>query len=138
MEFERAVKLLVTSTAAEVPVLASTTDQPVPQRFILRHTYSEGEQTTLHLQTYPNHLSCPLSSHLTSHQRTLFNNPASAPATSPIHDLHRTVRVFKRARGRHLYFCHETHMDSAVRRYILNKPRFLSDLKKAGIEVFKL
>ena len=138
MDFERAMKLLLTSKAAEVPVLASTTDQSVPQRYILRQTYSEGGLTTLHLQTFPSTLSCPLSSHLTSHERHFFNNPSSAPATSPIHDLHRTVRVFHRPRGRLLYFCHETHIDSAVRPFILNNRRCIPKMKKAGIQLLNL
>ena len=138
MEFERALNLLATTTTAEVPVLASVYGQPEPRRFVLMRTYSEGGITTLHLKSFPSTLSCPPSSLLSPYQVFLFDHPSSAPATSPIQDLPRTVRVFHRARGRLVYFSHETRIDSAVRRYILNEPLCLSRIKKAGIEVLDL
>ena len=84
MEFQRAVALLSTTDAAEVPVLASVYGQPEPRRFVLKKTFVEPSYTTLHLQTYPSTLPCPLSPYLTSTQRHHFNHPATAPATTPI------------------------------------------------------
>ena len=137
MEFERAVNLLVITATAEVPVLASVYGQPEPWRFLLKRTSVEGKWTTLHLTTYAAALPCPLSPHITSQQRHNFNNPSSAPATSPIHDTYRTIRVLSGRSGRN-YFCHETRLDSDVRFLLRNSSGVLRKLRKAGVPVFKL
>ena len=138
MEFERALVLLSKTKNAEVPVLASVYGQPEPRRFVLMKTFAEGSVTTLHLKSFPSTLSCPPSSLLSPYEMYLFDHPSSAPATSPIHDPRRTVRVFHRARGRLLYFSHETRIDSAVRRLIKNNSRSIRQLKNAGIQIYNL
>ena len=138
MEFQRAVALLSTTDAAEVPVLASVYGQPEPRRFVLKKTFVEPSYTTLHLQTYPSTLPCPLSPYLTSTQRHHFNHPATAPATSPIADLHRTIWVLSGPSGRKYYFCHETRMDPDIRYLVQNNTRPLQLLRNASIEVVSL
>ena len=138
MDFERAVILLAKTDATEVPVMASVYGQPEPGRFLMRKTFTENRISTLHLQTFPSTLPCPLSPYVTSQERHHFNQPATAPATSPINSNHRTVRVFHRPRGRLLYFCHETHIDPAVRRYLKNNCRCLAELKRVGINICEL
>ena len=136
MEFERAIKLLSSSDVAEVPVLAST--EAGPQRFILKKTFREGGITTLHIQTHLPNLPCPLSAHITATQRRHFNNPKSAPATSTINDLCRTVRVFDRPHGRQLYFCHETWLDQAVRPHLRNTYNCIKSIRREGIKFYTL
>ena len=137
MEFERALRLLAYTNAAEVPVLASVHDQPGPRRFLLRKTFEEAKLTTMHLQSFPSTLPCPHSPHLTSLERHRFNNPATAPATTPVCDLYRTIRVMSGRSGRK-YFCHETRLDSDVRYLLKNNRHPLKIILQAGVEVKKL
>ena len=138
MEFERAINLLETSDATEVPVLASTERLGEPRRFLLTKTFTERGCSTLHLRTYPATLPCPPSPHLTPGQIYFFNHPATALATTPISDLYRTVRVLSGRSGRKYYFCHETRIDSDVRFLLKNNSHPLQKLRKAGVQVFKL
>ena len=138
MDFQSAVGLLLRADAAEVPVLASVIGQPEPRRFLLKRTFVEGNWTTLHLTTYAATLPCPMSPHLTSYQRHNFNNPASAPATSPINDSYRTVRVLSGPRGTKTFFCHETRIDPDVRYLIKNNRHPLRIIRPAGVDVKKL
>ena len=132
MEFEKAVRLLE-KYDAEVPVLASTERLGEPRRFLLRTTYVEAGYTTMHLHTYPTTLHCPPSPFLTPAETHLFNHPATAHATTPIADLHRTIWVLSGPSGRKYYLCHETRMDPDIRYLLQNNTRPLQLLRNAAM-----
>ena len=138
MEFERAINILDSTDAAEVPVLASTERLAEPRRFLLTKTFTTRRCCTLHLRSYPSTLQCPPSPLLTPSQIHFFNHPATALATTPISDLNRTIRVLSGRSGRKFYFCHETRIDSDVRFLLETNTHPLENIRRAGVQVFKL